>query len=170
MRRPLDLLIPLLAAVTLAGWHGTGTTPRAGGPPDHAQGKGPPAHALEKGNGPPPHARAKEKGPPPHAPAHGYRRKHQAGVDLLFDSGLGAYKVVGKPDLYFHDDHFVRRDGDSWRVAKSPGGPWKSASEGFIPPGLRDKPHKKAKKHKHHGRGKGHAKQGRGHAETGSDL
>ena len=62
-------------------------------------------------------------GPPPHAPAHGYRRKQhieQQDVELVFDSGLGVYVVVGFPGVYFHADHYFRYAGTSWQVSIRP--------------------------------------------------
>ena len=40
-------------------------------------------------------------GPPPHAPAHGYRHKHQHGVELEYDSGIGAYISCRTPRHLF---------------------------------------------------------------------
>src|SRR5262245_650986 len=49
-------------------------------------------------------------GPPPWAPAHGYRHKqhrayqsHEGSVELVFDSGIGVYAVVGFPNYYWWD-------------------------------------------------------------------
>ena len=39
-------------------------------------------------------------GPPAHARAHGYRRKQVHGYDLVYDSSLGLYVVVGMSDCY----------------------------------------------------------------------
>src|SRR5262245_11687981 len=69
------------------------TVGRGGPPPD-----GPPVIVREGG----------AHGPPPWAPAHGHRRHHQrayqhrdATVDMVFDSGLGVYVVVGLPNYYY---------------------------------------------------------------------
>ena len=50
----------------------------------------------------------KGNGPPPHAPAHGYRHKHQHGVELVYSSELGVYVVVGFPNHYFSEGHYFR--------------------------------------------------------------
>lgn len=139
MHLPMKLLIAVAAIASLSGCHGVGHGHHARSHPVHVD----------------------KPGPPPHAPAHGYRHKHAAGVDLIFDVGLGVYAVVGHSGVYFNDRHFLRRHGDSWRIAKNLSGPWHGASEGFVPPGLRAKHHKK---HKHHGHGK---KNGHGPAKHG---
>lgn len=96
-------------------------------------------------HGPPPH----RHGPPPWAPAHGYRHKHRAGgVDLVFDSGLGVYLVVGRPYHYFYRDHFYRYDRGVWYFAARFDGPWRVAEGRAVPSGLR-------KKARGWGRGKG---------------
>ena len=54
--------------------------------------------------------------PPPHAPAHGYRMKHE-GVDLVFDREREAYRVDGRPGVFFQgDDYYVVRDGRWYRA------------------------------------------------------
>ena len=50
----------------------------------------------------------KKAGPPPHAPAHGYRHKHEHGVELVFDSQLGVYVVVGWKDHFFSAGRYYR--------------------------------------------------------------
>jgi hypothetical protein len=92
----------------------------------------------------------KEPGPPPHAPAHGYRRKHQQdGVDLVFDSGLGVYVVVGTPDCWWLDGGYYRwRDG-VWSMGVHVSGPWTAVEVGKVPSGLR------GYKGNKHGKGKG---------------
>jgi len=39
-------------------------------------------------------------GPPAHAPANGYRYKYQ-GHDMVYDSGLGVYVVIGQSSVYY---------------------------------------------------------------------
>lgn len=78
-------------------------------------------------------------GPPPHAPAHGYRRKHRSGVELVYDAGLGAYVVVGYPGVYFHDGHYYRLHDGRWHVGVELDGPWRPAPPRALPPGLRKK-------------------------------
>ena len=108
----------------------------------HHAGHGGPAH-------PGPEVRVHERGgPPPHAPAHGYRRKHQvehghghAELELVFDSGLGVYVVVGLPGIYFHADHFYRQVDAGWQVSLHHDSGWVLASQRDVPPGLRGKAH-----------------------------
>lgn len=103
---------------------------------------------------PPPHApahgqRAKH-GPPPHAPAHGYRHELENGIELVFDSGLSVYVVINHPDVYFHNELYLRFFNDNWIAAVRFDGPWDTAQESQIPRKL-----KKTKGHKNKGKGKG---------------
>jgi hypothetical protein len=87
------------------------------------------------------------RGPPPHAPAHGYRHKHQTPdgtVNLIFDSGIGVYVVVGWPDHYWHRDHYLRYVEGNWMTSRSIDGGWASCSSGDVPIGLVQK-HARAK-------------------------
>ena len=61
--------------------------------------------------------RNKRYAPPPHAPAHGYRHHHPQGVDLVFDSGIGAYIVLGFDDLFFFDGVYMRFYDNRWHTA-----------------------------------------------------
>lgn len=79
---------------------------------------------------------SKGKGPPAHAPAHGYRRKHAAGMELVFDSGRGVYIVVGLSDHYYHDGYFYRLRGGLWEMSLKPDGNWKAVSQKSLPMGL----------------------------------
>jgi hypothetical protein len=88
-------------------------------------------------------------GPPPHAPAHGYRRKQRSGareLELVFDSGLGVYVVVGFPGVYFHLDHYFRLAGSTWQVSLRPDAGWDAAAQSQVPPGLRHAKHGAARK------------------------
>jgi hypothetical protein len=76
-------------------------------------------------------------GPPAHAPAHGYRRKHMSGVELVFDSSIGVYVVVGHPGHYYDKGYFYRLEGGLWEMSLSLDGHWKIASEKSLPAGLR---------------------------------
>lgn len=76
------------------------------------------------------------EGPPPWAPAHGHRKKHPSGVDLVFDAGLGVYVVLDLPGVYFHGDRFYRAVNGGWGVASGPGGPWIAVADRDVPPGL----------------------------------
>lgn len=95
-------------------------------------------------------------GPPPHAPAHGYRAQHRDGVVLVYNSGQGVYKVSGLPDIYFKDGFFFQLSGDQWRISAHVKGPWETATEGSVPPGLRGKEKKGS------GRGRGNDRPNRG--------
>jgi hypothetical protein len=92
----------------------------------------------------------KSYGPPPHAPAHGYRRKHQHGVELVYNSGLGVYVVVGFPNHYYSEAHYFRLSGENWEISTHIKGPWIVSSVDVLPLGLKVKGKKKAKgKYKH---------------------
>ena len=94
------------------------------------------------------------QGPPPHAPAHGYRHKHQAhGADLVFDSGLGVYVVVGRVGVYFDRERYYRRGDRGWEVSLSLSSGWTAFSSHELPPGLRSRT-KHGKRAKHPGRGR----------------
>jgi hypothetical protein len=93
-------------------------------------------------------------GPPPHAPAHGYRRKQRydhRDIELVFDSGLGVYVVVGFPGVYFHAEHYFRFAGASWQVSIRPDSGWSAAAQDDVPPGLRKQKHGNAKPGGHPG-------------------
>ncbi|HUT45206.1 MAG TPA: hypothetical protein VMX36_02930 [Sedimentisphaerales bacterium] len=94
---------------------------------------------------------SKGNGPPAHAPAHGYRRKHVAGMELVFDSGRGVYVVVGLSDHYYHDGYFYRLRGSFWEMSIKPDGDWKVVSQQSLPMGLQVKA-------KANGNGKGNGK------------
>jgi hypothetical protein len=95
-------------------------------------------------------------GPPPWAPAHGYRHKHPHGVELVFDSGLGVYVVLGHPGCYFYRDRFLRYDDGYWRATLDLKGSWVVVRAEEVPAGLRGKHAKKM----HPGRGGPPAKHG----------
>ena len=80
-----------------------------------------------------------KSGPPAHAPAHGYRRKHVHGMELVFDSDLGVYVVVGLSDHYYHDGYFFRLRAGIWERCPKPDGHWKVASDKSLPIGLQVK-------------------------------
>ena len=86
-------------------------------------------------------------GPPPHAPAHGYRHKYN-NHDLLYDSGLGVYVVVGVPDFYFIDGNYYRHSHDGWYYSREYDRDWKPYKDHDrkLPPGL-------SKKYRDHDRG-----------------
>ncbi len=108
---------------------------------------GPPAHAPAYGR--------RRGGPPPHAPAHGYRRKHRrSGVNLVFDSGLGVYRV---PRLghYFHRGKFYRWRNGRWHISAGARGPWRSVAGHAVPSKLFKSKLKIKGKGKFKGKGKG---------------
>jgi len=90
-------------------------------------------------------AKHKGKGPPPHAPAHGYRHKHQDGVELEYDSQLGVYFAVKIPSVYFFNNLYLRLSGGNWEVAANFNGPWRQEAVGEVPYKLKKS---KSKKHK----------------------
>jgi hypothetical protein len=94
----------------------------------------------DAGGPPPQRSASRQPGPPPHAPAHGYRHKHH-GRDLVFDSDLGVYVVVGLPDLWFLDGSYYRWYGERWEIGIDIAGPWRLAPERSIPGRLREKRH-----------------------------
>jgi hypothetical protein len=79
-------------------------------------------------------------GPPPHAPAHGYRRQMHVDngpdLQLVFDSGLGAYVVVGIQDLYFLDGHYFRFADSGWQISIHHDSGWTVAVQRDVPSGL----------------------------------
>lgn len=78
-------------------------------------------------------------GPPPHAPAHGYRYKHQ-GHDLVYDSGLGAYVVVGMTGVYFYDGIYYKYARDRWYYTRDLNKNWQIGRDSRgLPPGLAKK-------------------------------
>lgn len=79
---------------------------------------------------PAPHAHA------PRAPAHGDRHKQTGLPDLVYDSRLGVYVVLGYPD-YFHDGRlYFRVVSGRWQSSVELDGTWKSCSHGDLPHGL----------------------------------
>ena len=95
-------------------------------------------------------------GPPPHAPAHGYRHKHQHGVELRYDSGLGVYVVIEIPGMYFNDGLYIRWSAAGfWEVGYHFDGPWRIAVGNEVPEKLDQK---KGKSKPGKGKGKGHYK------------
>jgi len=86
-------------------------------------------------------------GPPPHAPAHGYRARHQ-NVDLVYDTGLGVYTVVGHRGCYYRDSRFYRRHDNAWEMSTSIKGPWRTTTIASVPNGLVAEREKSGKSHK----------------------
>jgi len=93
---------------------------------------------------PPRHSGWIENGPPAHAQAHGYRRKHACGYELVYDAHCGLYVVVGIPDCYYHGEHFYRLRDDVWEVSLRADGGWAPVSVSVLPPGLQKKASQRA--------------------------
>jgi hypothetical protein len=89
---------------------------------------------------------ARHAGPPPDAPGPGYRYAQPDGVELVFDSNLGAYLVSGHADHYYHHGEYYRWNSGSWEQSPKVSDGWRPASEKKVPRGLR-------KAHEH-GKGK----------------
>ena len=105
-----------------------------------------------------------KSGPPPHAPAHGYRHKHRK-HDMSYDSGVGAYIVIGKSEVYFDDNLYFRYRNGDWQVSVNLDGGWNDADKHIVPSKLwsyKDSDSKyykkKANSGKGHKKGKGKAK------------
>jgi hypothetical protein len=82
-------------------------------------------------------------GPPPHAPAHGHRRKHEqayhshtGSVELVFDSGLGVYVVVGMSDYYYWNNSYLRISDGRWWMSTYLDGEWRPHDADSLPDGL----------------------------------
>jgi hypothetical protein len=111
---------------------------------------------------------SKGYGPPAHAPAHGYRHKHASGVELVFDSSLGVYVVIGLSDHYYHDGYFYRLNGGLWETSRKPDGNWKFVSETSLPVGLQIKVKANGNDNgRDNNRGRGKDKHKKGVARTG---
>jgi hypothetical protein len=87
-------------------------------------------------------------GPPAHAQAHGYRRKHIDGLELVYDSAYGVYVIVGMPNHYYCDGHFYRMYGGVWEVSLRVDANWSPATIVSLPPGLQTKAKGRAIGHK----------------------
>lgn len=107
----------------------------------------------------PEHDHRQGYGPPPHAPAHGYRHKYH-NHDLLYDSGLGVYIVVGAPDFYFIDGFYYRHSHDGWYYSREYDRDWQPFKDHHkLPPGLGKKYRNDDRDHDHDrgdDRGRGH--------------
>ncbi len=112
---------------------------------------------------------SKDNGPPAHAPAHGYRRKHIDGVELVFDSSMGLYVVVGYSDYYYHEGYFFRLHDGLWEMSLKFDGGWKITSERSLPPGLQVKA-KANDNDNDNGRGRGKDKHKKGVARMGKPF
>jgi len=85
-----------------------------------------------------------KSGPPPHAPAHGYRH-HYHHHDMIYDSGIRSYIVVGWHDHYYSDGFYFRfRDG-RWQISINLSDGWRDAREREMPYSLYRSKHKQYK-------------------------
>jgi len=99
---------------------------------------------------PSPDVHARKGGPPPHAPAHGHRRKHHDGIELVYDSEIGVYVVVGRSHHYHDGRSYFRWIGGEWMMSVR-------MDDGWVAVGSTDVPTRLAARHgKHHGRGGSH--------------
>ncbi len=76
---------------------------------------------------------ADDASPPPRAPAHGWRRRHPDGVEMVYRSELGAYVVLGLDDAYYCDDVFYLWDSGRWLRAPHFMGPWVAVPTSEVP-------------------------------------
>jgi hypothetical protein len=110
-------------------------------------------------------------GPPAHAPAYGYRRKQVDGMELVFDSSLGLYVVVGLSDHYYNDGYFYRLRGGLWEMSKKPDIGWKVVSGSSLPMGLQVKYKANGKGNdNNNGRDNGKGRHKKGIARTGKSF
>jgi hypothetical protein len=82
---------------------------------------------------------AKGHGPRAHAPAHGYRRQHIDGYDMIYDTDYGVWVLVGLPDCYYHNDRYYRLHGDLWQISIRADGEWRQISHRMVPRSLRNR-------------------------------
>ena len=78
-------------------------------------------------------------GPPPQAPAHGYCYKQTTGVELVFDSKVAAYLVVGRPHHYFSGRRYLRIRSGVWQVSHHLEHGWARLPVEKVPKRLRSK-------------------------------
>jgi hypothetical protein len=81
-------------------------------------------------------------GPPPYAPAHGYRH-HYHNHDMIYDSGIRAYIIVGMPDYYYDNGFYFRYSNIGWQFSGSLNDGWKATDERRVPKTLWNKRSKK---------------------------
>ena len=77
--------------------------------------------------------------PPKHAPAHGHRAKHAAqpkhdgGVSVRFDSGLGIHVAVDLPGVFLHDGRYYRHTSSGWQLSLRGDGGWSVVGAHAVP-------------------------------------
>ncbi len=82
-------------------------------------------------------------GPPPYAPAHGYRH-HYHNHDMIYDSGIRAYIIVGLADYYYDNGYYFRYSNQRWQSSGRLDGGWNVTDEHRVPQRLWNT---RAKKH-----------------------
>lgn len=80
------------------------------------------------------------------APRHGHRRNYQ-GQRLRYDAGIGAYRIIKQPGIYFYNDRYIRQSRGVWQVTKKLNGKWRTAKEKHVPSNLWRKKNRNHKKH-----------------------
>lgn len=92
-------------------------------------------------------------GPPPHAPAHGYRHKLDR-HDMVYDSRLRAYVLLGYRDHYYSGGNYYRYQDRQWQTSpRLDARDWNRADYYRMPEGLRDSKRYDPKKRVPPGRG-----------------
>jgi hypothetical protein len=71
-------------------------------------------------------------GLPPYAPAHGYLH-HYHNHDIIYDSGIRAYIIVGMPDYYYDNCFYFRYSNIGWQISGSLNDGWKVTDERRVP-------------------------------------
>lgn len=74
-------------------------------------------------------------GPPPYAPAHGYRSTYNA-HNMVYDSHLGVYVLLGLPDQYYYDNVYYRYNSKNWYYRHNDKDKWRKYDKRKLPPGL----------------------------------
>lgn len=72
-------------------------------------------------------------------PAHGYRRKNRHGMEVIYDSNLDLYIVVGYPGYYYYDGLYYRKHDNQWESSSDLKDHWKKSSKHGMPKGLQNK-------------------------------
>jgi hypothetical protein len=73
---------------------------------------------------------------PPHAPEDGYRHAYAKGFDLIYDSRIGGYRVVGRTDYYYRG-RFYRLLRGQWYSRGDIDQQWYATSPREIPRRMR---------------------------------
>lgn len=74
-------------------------------------------------------------GPPPYAPAHGYRATYHT-HNMVYDSHLGVYVLLGLPDHYYYDHVYYRYNRDNWYYRHNDKDKWRKYDKRKLPAGL----------------------------------